>query len=131
MLPNKLQSGVSTKTKRWKGPTVRRKKNKVVIDKKYVLEDPKSAYENPAQLKLHDVATITCSHGIEHCQPFQVREKDLAYFAKRNVCGNIIGVMTEDRLIIELVDIDVEKRDLQFYTLILHRCNLLKHLFSK
>jgi len=127
----KLESSVPKKTRRWRGPTVRRKKNKMVSDKNYVLEDLKSAYENPIQLKLHDIATITFSHSVEHGEPFEVRGKDLAFFAKRNVCGNIIGVMTENRFIIELVDIDVEKRDLQFYTLILHRCNLLKHIFQK
>jgi len=131
MPPNELKSSVLKKTRRWKGPTVRRKKHKILSENIFVLEDPKSAYENPILLKLNDVATVTFSHSVEHGQSFQVRGKDLAYFANRNVCGNIIGVMTEDRLILELVDIDVETRDLQFYTLILHRCNLLKHVFQK
>jgi hypothetical protein len=129
MTLNKLS--VSTKTKRWKGPSVRRKKRNPAIQITYELEDPKNAYETPAKLNLYDIATITFSHGVEHGQPFEVRGKDLAYFAQRKVCGNIIGVMTEDRLILELVDIDMESGNMEFYTLIVHRCNLRKHLFSK
>ena len=121
---------VVKKTKKWKGPSVKRRKPNGTHQKKgYVLEDINNAEYKPADLFLLDVATIVVSHGAQCGKPFFCDGKDLTYFAERKLFGNIIGLLTGDQYILEILHFDTERSEIVFYNVIAHRSNLSKHIF--
>ena len=126
-----IYSGTAVKKiKKWKGPSVKRRKPKESHHKKgYFLEDTNNAEYKPAELFLLDVATIVVSNGAKCGKPFFCHGKDLTYFADRKIFGNIIGLLTENQYILEILHFDTERAEIVFYNVIAHRSNLSKHIF--
>jgi len=132
-----LHSGAAVKkAKKWKGPSVKRKKPKASVKKNgYSLEDINHLEYKAAELCLLDVATIVLSDGAESDRfksenPFFCNDdKDLMYFVERKIFGNIIGILTENRYILEILHFDSERAEIIFYNVIAHRSYLSKHIF--